>query len=87
MLLAASDIDFLWPLVALLVVVVAIQLQVLWALRVMRALESSARSAEAGAAHLDQMRNAIIVTGRHIRGEQEPAAAAAAPRPRHSPKI
>ncbi len=60
-----------------------IVLQVLWALRVMRALESSARSDEGGTAHLAQMTNAIIVIGRHIRGEPDPAPA----RPRHSPKI
>lgn len=83
MLIAASDMDLLLGFFVLVVVIVGAGLQVAWALRVMRALESSARSADAGAAHLDAMRNAIIVIGRHLRGEPEPAPA----RPRHSPKL
>lgn len=75
--------DLLWGFFVFMLVVVGAGLQIAWALRVMRALESSARSADAGAAHLDAMRNAIIVIGRQLRGEPDPPPA----RPRQSPRI
>lgn len=72
----------IYAVVIALVVTVTV-LQILWLLRVMRALESTARSVGGVNEQLDHIRNAIVVIGRHIRGEPDPAPA----RPRHSPKI
>lgn len=65
--------DAVWPFITLALILLGLVLQILWALRVMRALESSARSAEVRTHHLDAMRNAIIVIGRSIRGDPDPA--------------
>jgi len=82
-MLAASDTDVLVSVIVIIIAIVCVILQVLWAIRVMRALESLAQSGAASSSHLDQMRNAIIVVGRHIRGEPDPVA----PKPRRAPNL
>lgn len=73
--------DAVLPFITIGLILLGLVLQILWAVRVMRAVERSARVQESLShlVHLGTATTAIAAIARHLRGEPDPAPPRRAP--------